>query len=42
MPIAESIRWAQAVRDDGTFKSPDEPRELYERAGNLVDVPIER
>jgi thiosulfate/3-mercaptopyruvate sulfurtransferase len=29
IPTAKSIPWAQAVRDDGTFKSPDELRDLY-------------
>jgi thiosulfate/3-mercaptopyruvate sulfurtransferase len=29
IPGAKSIPWAQAVRDDGTFKSADELRELY-------------
>ena len=29
IPTAQSIPWAQAVRDDGTFKSADELRELY-------------
>jgi thiosulfate/3-mercaptopyruvate sulfurtransferase len=29
IPGAASIPWASAVRDDGTFKSPDELRELY-------------
>ena len=29
IPTAQSIPWAQAVRDDGTFKSPDELSELY-------------
>jgi len=29
IPTAQSIPWAQAVRDDGTFKSPGELRELY-------------
>src|SRR5919109_1080062 len=29
IPTAASIPWAQAVRDDGTFKSADELRELY-------------
>jgi thiosulfate/3-mercaptopyruvate sulfurtransferase len=33
IPTAASIPWAQAVRDDGTFKSPDELRELYENKG---------
>ena len=30
IPTAKSIPWAQAVRDDGTFKSADELRALYE------------
>ena len=29
IPTAKSIPWAQAVRDDGTFKSADELRKLY-------------
>jgi len=29
IPTAQSIPWAQAVRDDGTFKSADELRQLY-------------
>lgn len=29
IPTAKSIPWAQAVRDDGTFKSADELRALY-------------
>ena len=29
IPTAVSIPWASAVRDDGTFKGPDELRELY-------------
>jgi thiosulfate/3-mercaptopyruvate sulfurtransferase len=33
IPHAQSIPWAQAVRDDGTFKSPDELRELYSAKG---------
>jgi thiosulfate/3-mercaptopyruvate sulfurtransferase len=33
IPSALSIPWAQAVRDDGTFKSPDELRELYGAKG---------
>jgi thiosulfate/3-mercaptopyruvate sulfurtransferase len=33
IPTAQSIPWAQAVRDDGTFKSVDELRDLYERKG---------
>ena len=33
IPTAASIPWAQAVRDDGTFKSADELRQLYESKG---------
>jgi thiosulfate/3-mercaptopyruvate sulfurtransferase len=33
IPTAASIPWAQAVRDDGTFKSADELRELYTSKG---------
>src|SRR5205814_9447222 len=33
IPTAKSVPWAQAVRDDGTFKSADELRELYESKG---------
>ena len=33
IPSAESIPWAQAVRDDGTFKSAAELRELYAARG---------
>ena len=33
IPSAQSIPWAQAVRDDGTFKSADELRELYGAKG---------
>jgi thiosulfate/3-mercaptopyruvate sulfurtransferase len=33
IPTAASIPWATAVRDDGTFKSADELRELYEGMG---------
>jgi len=33
IPTAQSIPWAQAVRDDGTFKPVQELRELYESKG---------
>jgi thiosulfate/3-mercaptopyruvate sulfurtransferase len=33
IPTAASIPWASAVRDDGTFKSADELRALYEGKG---------
>ena len=37
IPTAESIPWAQAVKDDGTFKSADELRELYGAKGITPD-----
>ena len=37
IPTAQSIPWAKAVRDDGTFKSADELRELYEGKGVTAD-----
>jgi thiosulfate/3-mercaptopyruvate sulfurtransferase len=40
IPKAQSIPWAQAVRDDGTFKSADELRELYEGKGVSSDKEI--
>ena len=36
IPGAASVPWAQAVNEDGTFKSADELRELYEGKG-VVD-----
>ena len=33
IPTAASIPWASAVRDDGTFRSAEELRELYEGKG---------
>ena len=33
IPGAASIPWAQAVKEDGTFKAPDELRELYTGKG---------
>jgi thiosulfate/3-mercaptopyruvate sulfurtransferase len=33
IPSAQSIPWAQAVKDDGTFKSADELKQLYESKG---------
>jgi thiosulfate/3-mercaptopyruvate sulfurtransferase len=35
IPGAASVPWAQAVREDGTFKSADELRELYSGKGVL-------
>jgi len=40
IPGAASIPWAQAVREDGTFKSRDELEELYGGKGVLSGEPI--
>jgi thiosulfate/3-mercaptopyruvate sulfurtransferase len=40
IPTAQSIPWAQAVRDDGTFKAPDELRSLYEGKGVTGDKQV--
>jgi thiosulfate/3-mercaptopyruvate sulfurtransferase len=40
IPTAQSIPWAQAVRDDGTFKSPQELRRLYEARGVTPDKQV--
>jgi thiosulfate/3-mercaptopyruvate sulfurtransferase len=40
IPSAASIPWAQAVRDDGTFKSADELRGLYEGKGITADKAV--
>ena len=40
IPGAKSIPWAQAVREDGTFKSADELAELYGSKGVLDGDPI--
>jgi thiosulfate/3-mercaptopyruvate sulfurtransferase len=40
IPTAQSVPWAQAVRDDGTFKSPDELRALYEGKGVTPDKEV--
>ncbi len=40
IPGAASIPWAQTVREDGTFKSPDELRALYEAKGITPDKDI--
>src|SRR5207302_106472 len=40
IPTAASIPWAQAVRDDGTFKSADELRELYGAKGVTPDKQV--
>jgi thiosulfate/3-mercaptopyruvate sulfurtransferase len=40
IPGAKSVPWAQAVREDGTFKSADELRALYTDKGVLTGDPI--
>jgi len=40
IPGAKSIPWAQAVKEDGTFKSADELHELYGGKGVLTGEPI--
>jgi thiosulfate/3-mercaptopyruvate sulfurtransferase len=40
IPGAKSVPWAQAVREDGTFKSADELRQLYTDKGVLSGDPI--
>lgn len=40
IPTAQSIPWAQAVRDDGTFKTADELRRLYESKGVTPDKEV--
>jgi thiosulfate/3-mercaptopyruvate sulfurtransferase len=40
IPGAASIPWAQAVREDGTFKSADELRSLYEAKGITPDKDV--
>ena len=37
IPGAASIPWSQAVREDGTFRSPDELRVLYASKGVTAD-----
>jgi thiosulfate/3-mercaptopyruvate sulfurtransferase len=40
IPGAASVPWAQAVQEDGTFKSSDELRELYTQKGVIDGSPI--
>jgi thiosulfate/3-mercaptopyruvate sulfurtransferase len=40
IPTAASIPWASAVRDDGTFKTADELRELYGGKGVTPDKEV--
>ena len=40
IPTAQSIPWAQAVRDDGTFKAADELEQLYGGKGVTADKQV--
>ncbi len=40
IPGAQSIPWGQNVREDGTFKAPDELKKLYEGKGVTPDKPV--
>ncbi len=40
IPTAQSIPWAQAVREDGTFKSADDLKALYEGKGITPDKDV--
>jgi thiosulfate/3-mercaptopyruvate sulfurtransferase len=40
IPTAQSIPWASAVRDDGTFKSADELKQLYGDKGVTRDKKV--
>ena len=40
IPGAANIPWAKAANDDGTFKSADELRALYEGAGVSGDSEV--
>ncbi len=40
VPGAKNIPWARAVNEDGTFKSPDELKQLYSGAGVNADGPV--
>lgn len=40
IPGAANIPWGQAVRDDGTFKSPEELTQLYESKGVTKDKDV--
>jgi thiosulfate/3-mercaptopyruvate sulfurtransferase len=40
IPTARSIPWATAVNDDGTFKAPDDLRDLYASKGVTPDLSV--
>ena len=40
IPGARNIPWSKAVREDGTFKSPDGLKELYQSQGITEDKDV--
>ena len=40
IPTARNIPWAKAAREDGTFKSAEELRQLYSGEGVTPDKPV--
>ena len=40
IPGAKNVPWGQAVRDDGTFKSPEELEALYGARGIRPALPV--
>jgi thiosulfate/3-mercaptopyruvate sulfurtransferase len=40
IPGAKSIPWGKACNEDGTFKSPEDLRQLYDGAGVTPDRPV--
>jgi thiosulfate/3-mercaptopyruvate sulfurtransferase len=40
IPGAQNIPWAEPTNDDGTFKSPEQLRELYARKSITSDKPV--
>jgi thiosulfate/3-mercaptopyruvate sulfurtransferase len=40
IPGAANVPWAQAVKEDGTFKSPEELKALYEPKGVTADKEV--
>ena len=40
IPGARNVPWSRAANEDGTFKSPDELRDLYRAAGVSEEGPV--
>ncbi|MGH7372087.1 MAG: sulfurtransferase, partial [Candidatus Methylomirabilales bacterium] len=40
IPGAANIPWSQAVKEDGTFKSPDDLKQLYQGRGITPDKDV--